>query len=190
MALATRPQPHWRVLAGFLAIVGGTQLWDALLWRTPDNARLSQLAAVHTYAEPLAYWLLAAWLLAPRSATRARLAGWTVGAYAVLAAIATVRFVMRPAEKQRARVGPGDALVWPWLTLDAGATLTVLFVLSFVLTSYAFLPQGLDHAVALIMMATFGASYVRYWDEGALGRMWCFYAAFTPWLLVLMPPSS
>lgn len=177
---------HWLVLAGALAVVGGMQLWDALLWRhrgacTPANATLSKLAAANNHAEPLVYWLLAHWLLTPRSRGRAQLAGGLIAAYALVFGALTLRFWRLPAEEQCTDVGRGGSLTWRW-NQAAPAGAYALFILAALATTYAYMPAGVDHAVAATIVGTFGASYAQYAGEGAVGRMWCFYAAFLPWL--------
>lgn len=189
--LAMRPEAHWRVLAGSLAVVGGMQLWDALLWRqqheecTRANATLSKAAALNNHLEPLAYWLLAAWLLAPRSPLRAQLAGAALQVYAAVFVVITAWFWMLPREQQCTRTGNDGGLVWNWNRMRGNHGVYALFLLSLVLTTYAYMPPGVDHGVAIAILATFGASYVQYRGKGEVGRMWCFYAASLPWLAVV-----
>lgn len=190
-ALATRPEAHWRVLAGALAVVGGMQLWDALLWRqqhecTDTNATLSKLAALNNHIQPVAYWLLAAWLLAPRSPQRADLARWAMEAYITVFVVMTVWFWMLPRDQQCTRQADDGGLAWRWNQLGTGRGVYALFLVSLVLVTYAYMPPGLDHGVALAIVLTFSASYVQYYGKGATGRMWCFYAAFLPWLALLL----
>lgn len=189
--LAMRPQAHWRVLAGALAVVGGMQLWDALLWRqqhdcTSTNAALSKAAALNNHVEPVVYWLLAAWLLSPRSPCRAQAASIALQVYIAVFMVLTAWFWMLPADQQCTRIGNDGGLVWAWNRMRGSTGVYALFLVSLVLTTYAYMPAGIDHAITAAILVSFGTSYVQYRGKGEIGRMWCFYAAFLPWLAVVV----
>jgi hypothetical protein len=186
-ALAAGGSPHARALAAFLAVVGGMQLWEALLWRdvsatggacTPFNAAVSSAGAVTNHAEPLALWAACRALLPAASPTAARLSAALVLAYAVAFVPLTAAFVAGDDADRCTTRGPGG-LVWKWN--DTGAYLYVLFLATMVATLYAHMPAGLNHLAAAVTVITFTASYVQYSGTGMVGSMWCFYAAFLPW---------
>jgi hypothetical protein len=194
-ALAATGQPHWQAMAGFLALVGGMQLWEALLWRnsrwcTPANGHLSSAGAVNNHLEPLALYAMCRWLLAPRSPLRADLAGAVIAVYALVFGALTLGFVRRPLSERCTRVAPsgrGSGLAWQW-NEHGGRHATMaaygLFVLAFVTTIYAYLPAGVDHAMAAVTVASLGASLAVYGSQGMVGRMWCLFAALLPWLIL------
>lgn len=200
LAASAAPAADWRVpLAGFLAVVGAMQLWEALLWRergcTPRNGTLSGLGAVNNHVEPLVLYALCAALVRPRSAARASLAGGVVAAYAAVAAVLTVAFLRRPLERRctttaaAAHVG-GGSLVWQWNQhgADASRLLYGLFALALLATVYAYFPEGVDHAAAAAVCGSLALSWALYRDAGMVGSMWCYFAALLPWAALVLAP--
>lgn len=184
-ALAT-VSPAWRAVAVFLAVVGGMQLWEALLWRNPactkTNATVSKLGAINNHAEPLVYLAACAVSLEPASQNLAFAAAFVTIASSALFAKLTYDFWKRPVREQ-CTVDRGDGLVWQW-NVHAGVTKPAyaLFVASLLLTTYAYLPAGTNHAVAFAIAASFLTSYALYRRKAMVGSMWCLYAALLPWM--------
>jgi hypothetical protein len=189
-ALAATGVPHLVATAGFLAVVGGMQLWEALLWRTRGectraNAALGRAAMLTNHAEPLA--LGAACLAAglrPRSGAWALAAALAAAAYAAAFAPLTREFLARP---RCTRVDPERGLVWPWIvTGPARAPLYALFLATMVVMAGAFFPPRFAAWASGAAVATFGASWALYADDArTVGSMWCFFAAFLPWAALL-----
>lgn len=181
--------PHWKAIAGFLAVVGGMQLWEALLWRnrrcTPTNVAVSSLGAVNNHIEPVVLYGLCRWLLRPRSASKQHLASAVIVAYVLVFGALTWEFLNRPMAEKCTREGPAG-LVWKWNDYGSRSALYGLFLLAFLTTMYAYMPSGVDHVVAATMVATFTVSFVKYKHVGMTGSMWCFFAALLPWLFIVL----
>ena len=56
-----------------------------------------------------------------------------------------------------------------------------LFLASMIATADAYF----DWRISAVILGTFLASWAQYRETNMIGSMWCFYAAFLPWLLVL-----
>ena len=181
-ALAATGAPHWQALAALFAVVGGMQLVEALLWRNPQrcdavNAAVSSAGAVINHAEPLVLWWLCAQWLRPR-----RLEGVTRAlalAYAAVFGVYALRFIARPARDKCTYLGPAG-LVWRWN--EPPGVAYALFMALLVSTCLAYMPPGLDVAATAAVLLTYAASFAKYRDAKMIGSMWCFYAAFLPWL--------
>jgi hypothetical protein len=192
-ALAT-VSPAWRAVALFLAVVGGMQLWEALLWRhracTQTNATISKLGAVNNHAEPLAYFAACAASVEPASRGLAFAAAFVTVACSALLGKMTYDFWKRPVRDQ-CTVDRGDGLVWQW-NAHAGFTKPAyaLFLASLLLTTYAYLPAGANHTMAFAIASSYAASYAIYRRKAMVGSMWCFYAALLPWLLFALNARS
>ena len=191
--LAATGTPYLQAIAGFLAVVGGMQLWEALLWRnsrwcTPLNGALSSAGAVNNHMEPVALYAMCRWLLAPRSAFRADLATAVIAAYMLVFGALTLEFVRRPlANRCTGASSMGTGLAWKWNGYGKRTMWAYgLFVLAFLTTAYAYLPPGADHAMAVTTLASLAISLVMYRGQGMVGRMWCFFAALAPWLALAM----
>ena len=195
VAMAATGKPHLQAMAGFLALVGGMQLWEALLWRnigdgntlcSPANGALSSAGAVNNHLEPVALYIMCALFLTPRSPMKSRVADLVMVAYVLVFGPLTASFLRRPLA-ERCAVHTPSGLVWQWneygtKTFPAYA----LFLLAFVTTTYAYMPPGTDHTMAFVTVASMVASYALYGGRGMAGSMWCFFAALVPWLSFFM----
>lgn len=185
LALAAAGEPHLQALAGFLAWVAAMQMVEAMLWRHPGcsetNGLVSGAGAVINHAEPLVLFVLARCMLRPRSPAAARAALVLVAASTAVFGALTVQYLRRPLEDRCTRRTP-DGLVWQWNDLGSGTKLYVLFVAALVATLYAYLPDPWFMIGAVLL--TFGASHAMYRNRKMVGSMWCFFAAFLPWVLV------
>lgn len=180
--------PAWRAVAVFFAVVGSMQLWEALLWResrcTNTNVMLSRAGAITNHAEPLVYLAACMAYVRPVSPGLETLAIGTGVAYAVAFAALTMSFLARPKEAQCTLDG-GNGLVWAWNEYgNATVPSYALFLTSLMLTTYAYLPPGMNALVGIPVLTSFWISYMIYKDTGMIGSMWCFYAAILPWLFV------
>lgn len=177
-------------MAGFLALVGGMQLWEALLWRnigggcTPTNGALSNAGAINNHLEPVALYLMCTMLLAPRSPLKANVAGAVMVAYVLLFGVLTAKFVRRPLTERCTRLSR-SGLVWQWNEHGTPANTNwayALFVVALVTTMYAYMPPGVDIALPAVTVASLVASRIVYGGKGMVGSMWCFFAALLPWI--------
>ena len=177
-------------MAGFLALVGGMQLWEALLWRntecTPLNGALSNAGAINNHLEPIALYIASTLMLAPRSAAKAQIAGGVMAAYVLVFGVLTAGFLRRPLAERCTRLTE-NGLVWQWNEYgDKTFPAYILFLLAFVTTTYAYMPAGYDHTMAMVTVSSMLVSYVVYNNKGMAGSMWCFFAALVPWLSFLV----
>lgn len=185
-AMAFEGKPHMQAMAGFLALVGGMQLWEALLWRntecTRTNGALSNAGVVNNHLEPVALYAMSAWLLKPRSLLKARIAGGVMIAYVLVFGMLTAGFLRRPLERRCTRLTE-SGLVWQWNDYGrATDPAYLLFLAAFVTTMYAYMPRGSDHKMVAITVSSFAISRMIYERRGMTGSMWCFFAALVPWL--------
>jgi hypothetical protein len=186
--------PAWQAVAGFFVVVGAMQLWEALLWRERGacnhrNGVLSSAGAINNHLEPVALYVLCVALLKARSPARAAMAGTVMAAYVTVFAILTAEFISRPLHQKCARVTP-HGLEWQWNSYDAPTKLAswpyALFLLALLTTVYAYLPLGMDHLLGASIVVTFGVSWVKYRNTALVGSMWCFFAAFLPWVFAAL----
>lgn len=186
--MASTSQPHMQAMAGFLALVGGMQLWEALLWRniadgcTRINGALSTAGAINNHLEPVALYAISALMLTPRSPLKAQIASGVMVAYVLVFGMLTAGFVRRPLERRCTKLTK-LGLVWRWN--DHGMytdPLYALFLAAFVTTTYAYMPPGFDHKMAGITVVSLAVSYAIYKKRAMTGSMWCFFAALVPWL--------
>ena len=75
-------------------------------------------------------------------------------------------------------------LHWKWNEGNFSGWYYVLFLVSLVVLSYYGLNKG--YINALIVLVSFIFSFLIYQNKNVVGAMWCFFAAFGPWILLFL----
>jgi hypothetical protein len=75
-------------------------------------------------------------------------------------------------------------LHWKWNGEDFNIIVYSLFLIILVLLSYYGLENG--HINAILVLISFLTSWKIYGNKKSTGAMWCFMAAFAPWILYLI----
>jgi len=73
---------------------------------------------------------------------------------------------------------------WLWNNKNYGGIYYLLFILIVVLLTYYGLSNGKLHSA--IILIGYVISYLIYNKKKSVGSIWCFYAAFAPWLLTFL----
>jgi len=153
-----------RPLGAFYMTVIQMQLIEFILWSCSTScSRLNALATkagiVINHLEPLLYALM------------------------------TVKYTTVALRKDLCtKVTPESAphLQWQWNYEDGNGLYYVMFLLFLVLLSVYGLPADLGVLHAFIVVLTFAFSKVVYGRQKATGAMWCFFAAFVPYILLAL----
>lgn len=95
-----------------------------------------------------------------------------------------------PPARARRQVCGGEStkLFWRWNYDENAAAYYALFVLALAVLNLHGFPGPRGRAQAAFAVASYAISYLLYRDEKAVGSMWCFIAAFTPWMLLAAEP--
>lgn len=179
------------VLGAFFLWVIHMQLWDGLLWRESQmdrdpcvcNVPVSRAAMVVNHAQPLVLFLLCATTL-----TAVRSYGLPV----VFATLLAYLWVVVPyslefwslGEEGASEVNESGVLVWQWNYRDGNRDVYILFLAALALVTWAYFQSWLPTAAVL---GSFVASWWIYRDHKHIGSVWCFIAAFLPWLFAVSP---
>ena len=172
-----------RPLGAFYMTVIQMQLIEFILWSCSTScSRLNALATkagiVINHLEPLVLYALVFQVLP-----------LPVHAVAVLYALMTVKYTTIALRKDLCtKVTPESAphLQWQWNYEDGNGLYYVMFLLFLVLLSVYGLPVDLGVLHAFIVVLTFAFSKVVYGRQKATGAMWCFFAAFVPYILLAL----
>jgi hypothetical protein len=176
-ALSRNPDdPQKRTLAYTLGFIGSMQGFEALLWRDPTNHAIAAAAMLVNHAQPLVFWGLSKRFLNPTSPEKARYASALTGLYTAVVGMYTSSQFQKTLVKQTP-----CGLLWEWNYAELAPLVYALYISSCVATLHAYY----DDAPRLIsiFVATFGASVAVYRQTNMIGSMWCFIAAFLPWLV-------
>jgi len=171
-------------LGAFYMTVVQMQLIEFLLWSCRSCSKLNAVATgagiVINHLEPL---VLYAMLLHSTSMP------WPVHAIATLYTLVTIKYTLKAFRNTLCTtVTPESAphLQWQWNYEDGNGMYYVLFLLFLVLLSVYGIKGDLGTVHALIVVSTFIFSKAVYGSRKATGALWCFFAAFVPYILLFL----
>jgi len=75
-------------------------------------------------------------------------------------------------------------LHWKWNSANFSIPYYLLFLICLILLSYYGFNKG--YINALIVLISFIISFMIYGNKNVVGAMWCFFAAFGPWVLLYL----
>ena len=75
-------------------------------------------------------------------------------------------------------------LKWNWNSYDYNVLIYSFFLIILILLSY----YGLENGIlkSLLILISYLITYFIYKDKKVVGSMWCFLAAFSPWLIYIL----
>ncbi len=166
-------------LAIFFGFVGLMQLYDYIFWTNPPSSQINQvttkLAMVTNHLQPIVLTMVIALFKGPPQP----LTLVTTLAYAATAAVYTtihwdsVRYTT-VVEKTN------PSLYWAWNDRPGNELLYLLFLASFTVTFMQGYHSPLNGVLAGLSLSTFAAAWFKYQGYAAVGRFWCYFAAFVP----------
>ena len=165
-----------RTLAYTLGFIGSMQGFEALLWRDPTNHAIAATAMMVNHAQPLVFWGLSSKALTSRSLEKERRARSFVTLYTTITAMYTASQLQENLVEQTP-----CGLLWHWNYGDIAPLVYALYLASCLATLDAYYDDSRN--LSIIFLTTFFASAGVYRQNNMIGSMWCFYAAFLPWLL-------
>lgn len=166
-------------LAVFFAFVSLMQLYDFFFWTTaPEsstNHAFTKLAMVSNHLQPL---VLAVATYFFKGGLHPLSIALTV-MYSIAAVVYTSKHwtsVTHTTVTEQSKPG----LHWQWNDRAGGAVLYTLFLAAFTAIFLQHYPFPLNVALVLITHATFATAWYKYKGRYAVGRFWCYFAAFVP----------
>jgi hypothetical protein len=164
-----------KTLALILLYVGSMQAFEALLWRDPTNKALATTAMLVNHTQPLVFWGLSRKLPA-KDVNKKKHADMLAAAYAAVATTYTLQVDDRTLVKETP-----CGLQWTWNYGKYAPVMYASYLASVLATLDAYYDDSKN--LSALFLATFATSVAIYQDRNMIGSMWCFFAAFLPWLL-------
>lgn len=179
----------------FFAWVTQMQLIEYFLWQSQPcqqqhsssssmlrNKQISKLGIIINHLEPVVLWLaIMAYL--PNNSMPQFVQAWMLAF--LLATWVYTRNVLDSTECTTVTEESAPHLYWKWNEegAHAGAYYALFLATLVMLASYG-LPEQRARPMASIILVSFALSYMIYGNKHTVGSMWCFAAAFAPWLLM------
>ena len=171
-------------LAVFYAATVQMQLVDYIAFKNPVCNALNSFATkagiVINHAEPLVLY----GVLVSQGVSLPSFVHSIVLMYAIVAGVYTFRALSSVSCTQVSEES-APYLYWQWNDMDGKGLVYGLFLLTLVVVSvYGLGDMGTLHA--LLAVASFGLSHLIYGGKRATGALWCWFAAFIPYLLLIL----
>jgi hypothetical protein len=174
-------------LGMFYAATIQMQLVDYIAFQNPSCTRLNTVATkagiVINHLEPLVLYgaLLAQGVSLPP------IVHATVAVYGIVAGLYSAN-ALSSVSCTKVSSTSSPYLYWQWNDMDGSQIVYGLFLLTMVLVSvYGLGELGTVHA--LLVIISFGVSHIIYGNRRATGALWCWMAAFIPYILLAVNKS-
>jgi hypothetical protein len=161
----------------FLAWVIQMQLIEYFLWKNQscnqDNINTTKTGIVINHLEPVILWIA---ILRLSSHKLPNYVNILMGVFLLVTYFYTKRIFT-----DKCTLKEGTHLVWQWNYDDY----SLIYYIFFLLCINLLLIYGLDNGNKLAMLTTgsYLISVLVYSNEKSVGAMWCFFAAFAPWII-------
>lgn len=169
--------------AMFYFCVVQMQLIEYFLWKHQScqdihiNKNLTKLAILINHIEPIVLWfaiIIFSTKHLPKWVHQVMLVYIISSVIVTLHALNTVSYTTVTEDS-------GNHLNWKWNNIQYTGMYYLYFLFTLIVLSIYGLSNGKIHAI--IVTIAFVVSVVIYYDYKSVGAMWCFMAAFAPWIL-------
>ena len=166
-------------LGAFYFFVGLMQLYDYVFWTYPGtnriNGAVTKLAMVSNHLQPIVLALLVH-AYVRRLTLLSLVVVWTY------VAVASVYTLAHWSDVHYTNVHPKSypSLYWEWNDKPGAQLLYALFVATLVVLFGLNFKAPLNVVLAGLAVASFALSWYYYKGKTAVGRFWCYFAAFLP----------
>lgn len=176
----------------FYAWVTQMQLLEYILWSlqpcnvkpivTDKNIQATKIATVVNHLEPFVLWFAILYF------SNIKLQD-NINQYMYIYAFLTVLYtynVLNTTECTTVTKESDPHLHWKWNGGPYYVQFYTLFLITLLLLAYNGLPYPRNIFNSIIILISYLISYFIYYDKHSVGAMWCFAAAFAPWLLTIL----
>lgn len=179
---------NYRPEAIFYAWVIQMQLIEYFLWKNQpcntstntNNVNTTKFGIIVNHMEPIVLWLAILYLSKKKLPS-------VINYFMFFFILLTILYTINTLKKIECTTVTDESsphLHWKWNREEYSGLYYGIFLLALVLVSYYGLEKG--NINSLIIFISFMVSYYVYRDKHSVGAMWCFMAAFGPWLLLFL----
>ena len=185
----------YKMLAVFFMYITFMQFWDFVFWKSQQQPALNSIATkaaiLWNNFQPVVLFLLSRHFGSVKTPVTQQLSFYVLVAYMISAlpyTIQALQEIQSTKEQQVCASTEGcKVIVWDWNIRSSGNIVYGLFLLSFCVTFFEQIRNSnLRIASIIAAIVTFAFSTVKYRVKRIVGRMWCFFAAFVPAMLLMV----
>lgn len=173
---------QFKVIALFLFFVGQMQLFDYFFWNHQKcdrvNLLATKLAIGFNHYQPSALFFLQS------------LYGFTQSLEAIVVfaiySLLSLTYNFTALRKVDCTLPKDGVLEWKWTDLDGSVFFYSFFILYLVVASFNFTSWPVKIASAFVSILTYLVASKKDILNVHMGRAWCYYASFTPFLFIAL----
>ena len=159
------------------------QLVDYLLWKNQGcndtNKMITYVGTLINHFEPIAFWLAVKYFSQNKLSEKVELIMYIYIVASIMYSQNVLTGDCTTVNKQSA-----PHLYWKWNYGNHGRVFYGLFLICLIAVSIEGIqPQQHGYIHAGIITLSFVLSYIIYGSKHVVGGMWCFVAAFAPWMI-------
>lgn len=170
----------------FYAWVAHMQLIEYFLWKnqpcyqdseiTEKNIKISKTGIIVNHLEPFILWGAILYFSAKKLPN-------TLNYFMIIFAIITYNYVKSVYKDKCTTIIEESKphLYWEWNDTKIGGIYYIIFLFVLMILSIYGLNNGVKHAT--IVFIAYIISHIVYGKKRVIGSMWCFIAAFAPWII-------
>jgi len=175
---------EYKAIALFLGYVTLMQGFDYLFWTHPPPSDINRVAtkaaAVVNWMQPVILFLL---LRTTQTKQTTTIKHMVLIYFMIVVCYLTVHWNKLSFTEVKPDSAP--SLRWDWIRFKGSNELGILYLIVFIYTSYTFLNSSTNLLFLLLILGTFVFSVSKHYINATYGRFWCYYAAYTPLVLLL-----
>jgi hypothetical protein len=173
-------------LGGFFMFVGLMQLFDLIFWLNQEegsttNWVATKSAMITNHLQPVVFALL---LLRVNGTTFSASTKTLLVAYIICASIYSLNAWLHTSHTVVTNKSY-PSLYWEWNNLPGSSIVYSLLLTCFVALSLEGFQFPLNIALSIFTVVSFFLSAYYYKGQTAVGRFWCYFAAYAPLLLLV-----
>lgn len=168
------------------------QLFEFFLWKlqpcnvdqsiTNTNKNITRIANITNHLEPFVLWFAIIYFSNVKLSTN-------INNYMYFYTLLTILYtynVLSTTECTTVSDVSKPHLHWKWNNGPYYVQFYTIFLITLLILSYYGLEYPRNIINASIILISYILSYIIYQDKHSVGAMWCFAAAFAPWLLIYL----
>lgn len=173
-----------KIIALFLLFVGQMQLFDYIFWTNPEcnimNKIGTKLAIIFNHLQPIVFIYLQKMYGYQESVINI----WMKRIYVTIIVIYSIYALYQV--KCTGRSKKTNIVVWKWNYLPGSMVIYLLFTIFLISVSSHFKTKFYRLLSMIVILTTLIAGFFKPVLNESAGRLWCYYAAFTPLIILIL----
>lgn len=185
--LFTFGSPPLKAVSIYAAFVGFMQLYDYIFWNTQSknmtNRVVTKIAMLTNNLQPIVLATVIFALCKQRRLKMPMASVFVTAMYSICAVVYTM-YCWNNVDYTLVSQTSYPSLHWLWICMPHSTAFYVLFIVTMAILFIQNFPTPLNVLLTFLYMMTLAVSFY-YVKNKSVGRFWCYFAAYIPFLLTI-----